>query len=138
MIIIGTGELNGPLNAEYSSDNVIFLGELNNNETKDYIRNSRAVITATKMYEGQPRLLCEASSYGVPSIYPSFGGMDEYFPDDYNYSFIQFDYKDLVIKIQELQNKNQLIKESIRVFEHIETQFSTENASKVFNEILCN
>lgn len=138
LVIIGAGELHGPLNVEYSSDNIIFLGELNNNETKDYIRNSRAVITATKMYEGQPRLLCEASSYGVPSIYPSFGGMDEYFPEDYSYSFIQFDYKDLVTKIEELQNKNKLIKESKRVFDYIETQFSTENASKVFNEILRN
>ena len=137
LIIIGTGELFGPLKAEYSSDNIIFLGELNNNETKDYIRNSRAVITATKMYEGQPRLLCEASSYGVPSIYPSFGGMDEYFPEEYKYSFTQFDYEDLVTKIHDLRNKNQLIKESMRVFEHIGTQFSMENASKVFNEILC-
>ena len=47
------------------------------------------------MFEGQPRLLFEAASFGVPSIYPSFGGMDEYFPDDYEFSFEQFNYLDL-------------------------------------------
>ncbi len=50
--------------------------------TISQIKNARAVITATKMFEGQPRLLCEASSLGIPSIYPSFGGMDDFFPDD--------------------------------------------------------
>lgn len=138
LIIIGTGDLYEPLKSEYESDSIIFLGELNNEKTKDYIKNARAVLTATKMYEGQPRLLCEASSYGVPSIYPSFGGMDEYFPSEYTYNFKQFDYKDLVIKIQELQNKKQLVKESSKIFHHIESQFSTENASKVFSEILRN
>ena len=28
---------------------------------------------------------------GIPSIYPSFGGMDEYFPIDYEFKFTQFD-----------------------------------------------
>ena len=35
------------------------------------------------MFEGQPRILCEASSLKVPSIFPSFGGMDEFFPANY-------------------------------------------------------
>ena len=29
------------------------------------------------MYEGQPRLLCEASINGIPSLFPDFGGMGE-------------------------------------------------------------
>ena len=44
------------------------------------------------MYEGQPRLLNEASALGVPSIYPDFGGISEYFPNNYPLSFKQFDY----------------------------------------------
>ena len=49
------------------------LQETGNEATIAQIKNTRAVITATKMFEGQPRLLCEASSLGIPSIYPSFG-----------------------------------------------------------------
>ena len=48
------------------------------------------------MFEGQPRLISEASAYGIPSIYPSFGGLDEYFPEDYKLSFKQFDYENVV------------------------------------------
>ena len=66
--IIGTGKMLSDLSSKYKSSNVVFLGELSNNDTLLQIRDSSAVITATKMYEGQPRLLCEASSYGVPSI----------------------------------------------------------------------
>ena len=62
------------------------------------------------MFEGQPRLISEASAYGIPSIYPSFGGL-EYFPDDYKLSFKQFDYPDL-IKILLLQHKKLLNEES--------------------------
>ena len=41
-----------------------------NLETLNFISTSVAVITATKLYEGQPTLLCEASLLGVPSIFP--------------------------------------------------------------------
>ena len=33
------------------------------------------------MYEGQPRIFSEASVL-IPTIYPSFGGMDEFFLKD--------------------------------------------------------
>ena len=42
--------------------NVTFLDELNNSETLKIISKARAVVTATRMYEGQPRLLSEALS----------------------------------------------------------------------------
>ena len=71
------------------------------------------------MFEGQPRLLFEAASFGVPSIYPSFGGMDEYFPDDYEFSFEQFNYLDLEKKISLLQNQALLEKESERTYTHV-------------------
>ena len=37
--------------------NVKFLGELTHEETLSYINNAKAVITNTKLYEGQPTLL---------------------------------------------------------------------------------
>ena len=67
--IIGVGEDLDKLQNTYH-DNVEFLGKISNEETLKIIKNSLAVVTATKMYEGQPRLLCEASSMGVPSIFP--------------------------------------------------------------------
>ena len=106
LLLIGTGSMDLKLKQTYSSKNIKFMGSLNHEEVLNYIKKSRAVITATKMYEGQPRLLCEASSFGVPSIYPSFGGMDEYFPTKYAFSYEQFDSSDLQSKINKLNNKN--------------------------------
>ena len=71
LLIIGTGQLKKEFTNKYSSENIEFLGFIENEKAIDLIKNSRAVITATKMYEGQPRLISEASSYGIPSnIHP--------------------------------------------------------------------
>ena len=102
------------------------LGFVENEKTKKLIKNSRAVITATKMFEGQPRLISEASAYGIPSIYTSFGGLGEYFPEDYKLSFKQFDYLDLVEKILLLQNKKLLLEESKKIHNHILENMSSD------------
>ena len=138
LLIIGTGQLESKIINKYSSKKIEFLGFLENEKTKELIKNSRAVITATKMFEGQPRLISEASAYGIPSIYPSFGGLDEYFPQDYNLSFKQFDYVDLVVKIQLLQNKNLLIEESKKIHNYIIKNMSLDilhtNLESIFNQ----
>ena len=110
LLIIGNGQLEKEIIKKYSSKNIEFLGFLENKKTIDLIKKARAVITATKMFEGQPRLISEASAHGIPSIYPSFGGLDEYFPDDYKLSFKQFDYPDLIKKSYYCNINNFLMK----------------------------
>ena len=117
--VIGSGDIEERLKEKYKNDSILFLGNLSNQDAKLEISKARAVITATKMYEGQPRLLCEASSFGVPSIYPSFGGMDEFFPSAYEFSFNQYDYKDLKDKIKKINNDELLSKTGIAVKKHI-------------------
>ena len=84
------------------------------------------------MYEVQPRLLCEASSLAVPSIFPNFGGMSEYFPHDYKFSFEQYDYNDLSQKIKLLNDENLLIQESKKVYEFINNNLSNK---KTFDDM---
>ena len=137
LLVIGSGQLENEITKKYSSKNIEFLGFLENNKTKDIIRQARAVITATKIFEGQPRLITEASAYGVPSIYPSFGGLDEYFPDDYKLSFKQFDYHDLVKKILFLEDKKLLIEESKKIYNHtieiMSLNILNKNLEYIFN-----
>jgi len=137
LLVIGSGQLENEITNKYSSKNIEFLGFLENNKTKDIIRQARAVITATKIFEGQPRLITEASAYGVPSIYPSFGGLDEYFPDDYKLSFKQFDYPDLVKKILFLEDKKLLNEESKKIYNHTIENMSlnilNKNLEYIFN-----
>ena len=136
LLIIGSGELEKGLMKKYSSQKIEFLGFLENNKVVEVIKNSRAVVTATKMFEGQPRLISEASAFGIPSIYPSFGGLDEYFPEDYKFSFEQFNYSDLIEKIELLQNKILLKQESKRIHNYIIENMSLKTIKRNFESIL--
>ena len=137
LLVIGTGQLENKILNNNPSKNIEFLGFLKNEKVIDLIKSSRAVITATKIFEGQPRLISEASAYGVPSIYPSFGGLDEYFPENYKLSFKQFDYQDLVEIILLLQNKQLLKEESNKIFNFINENMSlnilNKNLESIFN-----
>ena len=101
--IIGEGPLAKHLNY---SKNIEFLGRLPNKEVLKVVANARAVVTCTKLYEGQPNFLCEASMLGIPSIFPRTGGIEEFFPHDYQLAFEQFNYEDLKEKLKLVNDKN--------------------------------
>ncbi|MDA7572521.1 glycosyltransferase, partial [bacterium] len=106
--IIGEGPDLHYLANKYKSEKVDFLGSVDNEEVWNEILNSRAVVTATKLFEGQPTLLCEASLLEVPAIFPSSGGISEFFPDNYPLSYEQFNYEDLIEKINQVSNVEEM------------------------------
>ena len=130
LLIIGDGILRGYLENKYTNHNISFLGFLPNDEVMKYIAKASAVVTATKLYEGQPRLLCEASALGTLSIYPSFGGMDEFFPEGYEFSFKQFEYEDLKEKLLLIKDINAVNRSTKKLLEHTNNIF---DSSKFFN-----
>tara|TARA_B100001057_G_scaffold501275_1_gene623010 strand:+ start:15148 stop:16293 length:1146 start_codon:yes stop_codon:yes gene_type:complete len=107
--IVGDGPKYDYLKSKYSNESIEFLGLLSNHETLNLIYYSECVVTATKLLEGQPTLLCEASILGIPSIFPKTGGIAEFFPEDYKLSFNQFDYEDLTEKLNLLEDTKYLI-----------------------------
>lgn len=134
--IIGSGELYNSLKQKYRSKNVIFFGFKNQSETLNIIKNSRAVITSTRIFEGQPRLLCEASSFGVPSIFPKFGGIQEYFPQDYFFSFEQYNYNDLIEKIELLHSNELVASEGQRAYKFINKLIQEEEIIKTLDRLM--
>ena len=102
------------------------MGEMNNDEVLDLIYKSHMVISATKLYEGQPTLLCEASALGVPSIFPLTGGIDEFFPKDYKFSFKQYDYDDLKKKIILSLDNKQVLKIGLEANKYIKDNLNEE------------
>ena len=90
----------------FPQENIMFLGQLPNTETVNLISNSLGVLSATKLYEGQPTLLCEALLNEIPCIFPNSGGIAEFLPTTYPLTFKQYDYDDLLVKINFLYDKN--------------------------------
>ena len=135
--IIGEGNLFKSLE-ERNYQNIELMGELSHEETLSLIKNARGVVTATKMFEGQPRLLCEASSYGVPSLFPDFGGMGEFFPQGYELKFDQFNYLDLSKKIAIFKDKKMLENLSQEVYDFVNKELNDKKLSETFSSLLLN
>lgn len=130
--LIGEGPDLARLKSQYLSNNRIeFLGKLDNLHTKTIISGSKAVVTATKLFEGQPTLLCEASSLGIPSIFPKFGGIHEFFPDKTSLSFEQFNYQDLTLKIKRVETRD-LIEEGVNNKEFLSKYFDNQKFIEKF------
>lgn len=136
--IIGEGPLLSELKKNYISyENIQFFGALKNEEVLLAIASSSAVATATFLYEGQPTLLCEASSIGIVSIYPNSGGIKEFFPKDNKFSF---DHKidfELTEKLNTL-NDEQLVndtafKNQYYINDYLDYDRLLEIFKKVFN-----
>lgn len=108
--LVGVGPIYNSLKTKYQSDNIIFLGEKSNQDVLEMINKSLAVVSATRLLEGQPTLLSEASFLGVPAIFPSNGGIEEFFPKNYELSFENNNNKDLQKKLMVI-NDPKLLKE---------------------------
>ncbi len=136
--IIGNGQSLNGLKIKYVGKSVEFINEVSNTDVLDIISKSKGVVTATKLYEGQPTLLCEASTLGVPSLFPESGGIAEFFPKDYVLSYKQFDYVDLQNKLKMLNNlevlTNQGKKNKEFISNFLDEQILVEKYKKVINE----
>ena len=134
--IVGDGPDLKKLKNKYSKNNIEFLGLIPNKESLKIIENSIAVITATKLYEGQPMLLCEASSLGVPSIFPNFGGISEFFPEHNQLAFEQFNYVDLLKKINMFCDSDFINKAGVENKNYIEDKLNSKNLVEQFKSII--
>ena len=121
---------------EVQNEKIIFTGHLSNEETIKNIKNASCVVTATKLYEGQPNLLSEASLLEIPSIFPNSGGIKEFFPNDSKLMFEQYNYPDLVLKLQELNNPELLKVEGRKNYIYIKNLLDKEKIITQFNNLI--
>lgn len=133
--IIGDGPLLDYLKLEYAVENIFFHGKLDHKAVIHIISRSKAVVTATRLYEGQPTLLCEASQLGIPSVFPDTGGVLEFFPENYPLSYKKFDQADLINKLKLISNKDLHNQLSFLVKENIEVKLSDSVLLEKFNNI---
>jgi glycosyltransferase involved in cell wall biosynthesis len=134
--IIGVGPSYEDFKKKYASEKIIFLGQIPNLEVIDSISKSKGVVTATKLFEGQPTLLCEASSLGITSVFPKTGGIAEFYPPSYSFSFEQFNYDDLQKKLELLLSGNQLKEQGISNKMYISKYLNEQGLLDEFEKIV--
>ena len=136
--IVGDGPELTKLKNKYQNKNIEFLAQLHNDETIDLIKGSKGVISATKLYEGQPTLLCEASLNGKTSLFPNSGGIKEFLPVNYDFLFNQFDYQDFTNKLNKLNEDDIRNRNSQNAKEFIRAKLDPQILITKFNEIILN
>ena len=134
--IAGEGPLLKSLMEKYKRENIEFLGEVSNEYIKTLILSSMAVVSPTRLLEGQPTLLCEASILGKAAIFPNSEGISEFFPKQTELSFKQYDYESLLSKLNMLKNKSLLDSESKNNKKFIEEKLNKENLLNNFEKII--
>lgn len=136
--IVGAGPELRKLKYKYADENIEFIDQLPNDETIDLILGSKGVISATKLYEGQPTLLCEASLNGKTSLFPNSGGIKEFFPKNYDFLYDQFDYQDFTNKLNKLNEDDMRFRSSQKAKEFIKAKLDPKILINQFNEIILN
>ena len=121
---------------KYNTNLIEFCGQKTNYETLEIIKKSKAVITATKLFEGQPTLLCEASSFGVPSIFPDTGGISEIFPSNYELMYDRNEIRNLTEKINLLENNEYIEDLGIKNKEYLKSNLNEDRLIDIFNKII--
>ena len=135
--IIGDGPILKKLKENYmENDNIVFMGELDNGEVLKIIGSAKAVVTGTKLLEGQPTLLCEASVLETPSIFPKNSGISEFFPPNSKLSYEPGNFNELGLKIKLTLDDKLLLQEANENKEFLRNKLSKTSLIDNFKEIL--
>jgi glycosyltransferase involved in cell wall biosynthesis len=139
LIIAGNGPEKLDLEQKIANvDNISYIGEVSNEESINLIINSKCVVSATHLLEGQPTLFCEASSAGIPSIFPLSGGINSFFPEGSKLSFENGNLESLKKSIELLNDdsilKDEGLKNKTFIDEYLGSTFLVEKFVKILNE----
>lgn len=132
LFVIGDGALKNDLIKKYSDfENIKFLGLVEYQKVQIILSNAKFNLFGSKMYEGQPMALMEASAKSVPSIFPIIGGLEDYFPLNYRLKFVNSknNLKHLLNQIDD----DLLIESSNMLENFINKNYSQNNLLKKFS-----
>jgi len=136
--IIGNGPDLNRLKSEYDSKFLEFVQYQDNHRLYEMISKSLGVVSATKLFEGQPTLFCEASMLKTVSIFPSNEGIKEFFSKENIFGYVQEDYRDLTRKLN-LLTDSLLVKQFEEInFLYTKDQLNEENLIIKFEKLIEN
>lgn len=132
--IIGEGPLYETIKEKIKNvNNIKLFSSIDHENIIKKIATMNAVILPTKLYEGQPTILSEASMLGVPSIFADNGGIAEFFPNNYQLKFKSFyELKKILLEI----NNFDLIELGINVNIFLKTKLEANKLEKSFEDAI--
>ena len=124
LYIAGTGPLEAELKEKYSSENITFVGHLDNKGIIELMKKSKFMIIPSICYDNNPLSVIESLCCGTPVLGAHIGGIPELLTDEYSESYQLNNEKELADKIatmfsKEIDNKS-LSEKSMK-------RFSSEN-----------
>lgn len=106
--LIGEGDLSNSRD-NFTQDNIVFLGKLNNKETLNYISNSKYLIFPSMWYETFGLTIIEAMSLGVPVVGFDIGPRREFIKNEFNGFLIKPEkLKETIERIYDFENYENL------------------------------
>lgn len=80
LLVVGDGPLRAPLEAR-EVPGVRFLGQRSREQVQELLLGARALVLASRLFEGQPMSVLEAMAAGLPVLAPSSGGNPDLLSD---------------------------------------------------------
>jgi len=136
LLIAGDGPLFKELIFKYKKNsNIEFLGPLTNDKVLSYMKNALAVINPTHLIEGQPTVLSEASMMGKVSIFPENQSIEEFFPKNYKFTYLDKNEDSLKNLLNKMTDHNLLEEVGLENKIFIENLLDNENLLTNFKKI---
>lgn len=122
-------------------ENVEHIGFLSGQSLKQFYRDARFFIMASRCYEGFPMTILEAAQYSKPMIAPNHGGFTEIIGRGevaIGHLFLPGDVEDLSKKIRSLwDNETETISLGEKAHNKLVKEYSTEAVTKKWQHLLC-
>lgn len=135
-IVVGDGKEKNELEKEYKKIN--FVGWKSSEEVQEYIKNAKALIFPSRLYETAGLTVLEAQALGIPTIVSDISVAKEFIKNPEVFTFKCNDIEDLKEKIllYEKSDINNISKEIKKVFNQEYLKFNyKESIIRVYEEI---
>lgn len=137
LIIIGDGPLKEYVkNYVDSNTNIKYLGSKPHNEVLQMIKNSKAYIFTSEIYEGFPMVITEAMSQGTAIICPNIGnGMSIVENQKTGLHYELKNIEDFIEKVNKLSKYNNYIVYGKNARKTFEEKYNPESNYEILNDI---
>lgn len=144
LIIIGDGPLRGYVkNCVNEKDNIEYLGTKSHQQVLEMIKNSKAYVFTSEIYEGFPMVIVEAMSQGTPILCPNIGnGMSIVENNKTGLHYRLNDIDDFIDKINYLilDKNNEKYGKSAKICfeEKYNAKINYKKLNDIYNEVMKN